>query len=66
MNTDILEGKWKQMKGKIQSQWGDLTDDDLDRIAGRREEFVGVMQEKYGKGRDEAEREFENLKRMED
>lgn len=62
MNTDIAEGKWKQMKGKIQTQWGDLTDDDLDRINGKRQEFVGLMQERYGKGKDEAERDFDKLR----
>lgn len=62
MNKDIAEGKWKQMKGKIQKKWGDLTDDDLDRINGRREEFAGVMQERYGKGKAEAEREFDTLR----
>jgi len=62
MNRDIAEGKWNQMKGKIQAKWGDLTDDDLNRIKGRRDEFVGTMQEKYGKGKEEAEREFEVLR----
>jgi uncharacterized protein YjbJ (UPF0337 family) len=61
MNTDIAKGKWNQLKGKIQQQWGDLTDDDIDRIAGRRDEFVGIMQEKYGKARDESEREFDEF-----
>jgi uncharacterized protein YjbJ (UPF0337 family) len=62
MNTDIAEGKWKQLKGKIQKQWGDLTDDDLDKIKGSRKEFAGVMQERYGKARDEAEREFDKFR----
>jgi uncharacterized protein YjbJ (UPF0337 family) len=61
MNTDIAKGKWNQLKGKIQQQWGDLTDDDIDRIAGRRDEFVGIMQEKYGKAREESEREFDEF-----
>ena len=55
MNTDIIEGKWKQLKGKAQQQWGDITDDEFDRVSGRREEFVGLMQEKYGKGKAEAD-----------
>jgi uncharacterized protein YjbJ (UPF0337 family) len=59
MNTDIAEGKWKQLKGKIQEQWGDLTNDELDKIDGKREQFVGLMQEKYGKSREEAEAEFD-------
>jgi uncharacterized protein YjbJ (UPF0337 family) len=61
INTDILKGKWNQLKGKIQQEWGDLTDDDLDRISGRRDEFVGVLQEKYGRTREEAEREVNDF-----
>ncbi len=61
MNTDIAEGKWKQLKGKLQEMWGDLTDDEIDQIKGEKEKFVGLMQEKYGKGKAEAEQEFEKL-----
>ncbi len=57
MNSDILEGKWNQVKGKVRQKWGDLTDDDLTRIAGKRDELVGVIQERYGRSRAEAERE---------
>jgi uncharacterized protein YjbJ (UPF0337 family) len=62
MNTDILAGDWKQMKGKVREQWGKLTDDDLDVAEGRREQLVGKIQEHYGVAKDEAEkqlREFE-------
>lgn len=62
MNNDIMEGKWKQLKGKAQKAWGDITDDEWDRVAGRREEFIGLLQEKQGKGREEAEKEFEKLR----
>lgn len=61
MNTDIAEGKWKQLKGKIRETWGDITDDEVDQVAGKRERFVGLMHEKYGKGKEEAEREFDKL-----
>lgn len=61
MNTDIAQGKWKQMKGQIQQKWGKLTDDDMDRIDGSAERFIGTVQEKYGMSRDEAEKEFNNL-----
>lgn len=57
MNTDILQGKWRQMKGEIQNQWGKLTNDDLDRVEGNAEKLAGVLQERYGYERDEAERE---------
>ena len=55
MNRDRIEGNWKMMKGKIQEQWGKLTDDDLDVIDGKREQMVGKIQERYGCTRDEAD-----------
>lgn len=58
MNWDRIEGNWKQFKGKVQQQWGALTDDDLDRIEGRQEELAGLLQERYGKTKDEASTEI--------
>lgn len=55
MNTDILEGKWRQFKGRIQSNWGKLTDDVLDEADGNRERFLGAIQEQYGLAREAAE-----------
>lgn len=60
MNWDIVEGKWKQLKGDVRSNWGKLTDDDLDLIAGKREKLAGTLQERYGKGRDEVERDIDD------
>jgi len=57
MNTDILEGNWKQVKGQVQQKWGKLTDDELDQIAGRREELVGRIQERYGQEKDAVRKE---------
>jgi uncharacterized protein YjbJ (UPF0337 family) len=54
MNMDILEGKWKQLRGDVRQKWGELTDDDLDRVAGKRDKLVGILQERYGWSRDEA------------
>ncbi len=48
MNKDILEGKWKQIRGEAKSWWGKLTDDDLDRAAGKYDIIAGLLQEKYG------------------
>lgn len=59
MNWDRIEGNWKQIKGKALEQWGKLTDDELDRIAGRREQLVGLIQERYGMAKDEAEKQFD-------
>lgn len=61
MNKDILEGNWKQLKGKVKENWGKLTDDELDEIGGRRENFIGKIQEKYGLKKDEAEKEWDKL-----
>jgi len=63
MNTDILEGKWKQIRGEIRETWGELTDDELDQIAGKRDKLAGTLQEKYGWSRDEAERQIDDFLR---
>jgi uncharacterized protein YjbJ (UPF0337 family) len=59
MNRDILEGKWKQVRGQMKQWWGQLTDDDLDRVDGKRDKLVGLLQEKYGYARDKAEEEID-------
>ena len=56
MNWDQVAGNWKQMKGSIREKWGKLTDDDLDVVAGKRDQFVGKVQERYGIAREEAQR----------
>jgi uncharacterized protein YjbJ (UPF0337 family) len=58
MNWDRIAGNWKQLKGKVNEQWGKLTDDDFDVIAGRRQQLAGKLQERYGYAKDEAEREI--------
>ncbi len=60
MNWDQIEGNWKQFKGQAQAKWGDLTDDELQRAKGNRQEMAGIVQEKYGKTREEAEREVDD------
>jgi uncharacterized protein YjbJ (UPF0337 family) len=59
MNDDVFTGQWKQMRGSLKSWWGKLTDDDLDRIGGQRDILVGLVQERYGQTREQAEREVE-------
>ena len=63
MNWDQIKGKWMQFKGKAKEQWGDLTDDDLDRIEGNRDQFVGRIQERYGIAKEEAERQIDDWSR---
>ncbi len=57
MNWDRIKGRWQQARGRVREQWGKLTDDDLDIIAGKRDQLVGLLQERYGATRDEVERE---------
>ena len=61
MNEDILQGSWKQLRGKVKEQWGELTDDDLDKIDGQRDQMVGLLQKKYGYARDEAENQYDDF-----
>ena len=54
MNSNVLEGQWQKLKGEIRSQWGKLTDDDIERITGNKDKLIGVVQERYGYVWDEA------------
>ncbi len=63
MNTDQLQGKWKQMKGTVKERWGKLTDDDIDVINGRNDQLVGKIQEKYGIAKEEAQRQVDEWMR---
>ena len=58
MNWDQIEGNWKQLQGNIKSQWGKLTDDHLDVIAGKRQHLSGKIQEAYGITKEEAEKQI--------
>lgn len=64
MNWDIVEGNWKQFNGKVKAQWGKLTDDHLDIIAGKRTELAGKIQEAYGISKDEAEKQIKSFEEL--
>jgi len=63
MNKDTFEGNWKQFKGKVKETWGDLTDDELDQIAGKRDVLLGKIQEKYGIAQDEADKRIKDFEK---
>ncbi|MTH80155.1 CsbD family protein [Paracoccus aestuariivivens] len=63
MNWDIIEGKWDQVKGSIKEQWGNLTDDELTEIAGKKDKLAGKLQEKYGWTKEEAEQHMDDFVR---
>jgi uncharacterized protein YjbJ (UPF0337 family) len=60
MNWDQVEGKWKEMSGKVQQQWGQLTDDDLQQAKGDRRELSGRIQNRYGVTKEEADRQIDD------
>jgi uncharacterized protein YjbJ (UPF0337 family) len=59
MNSDQMQGKWKQMKGSIKERWGKLTDDDFDVINGQRDQLIGRVQERYGIAKEEAQKQVD-------
>jgi uncharacterized protein YjbJ (UPF0337 family) len=58
MNSDTIEGNWKQMMGDVQKQWGKLTNDHLTQIEGNRKKLAGAIQKNYGILQDEAEKQI--------
>jgi len=63
MNWEQITARWKQWKGKAKQRWGKLTDDDLMTIAGKREQLAGLLQERYGHAKDEADKELDEFAR---
>lgn len=61
MNKNTLQGQWSQVKGKVKEKWGDLTDNDLTFIDGKRDQLVGRVQERYGLAQEEAERQVSSF-----
>jgi uncharacterized protein YjbJ (UPF0337 family) len=60
MNWNQVQGDWKQFRGKVKEQWGKLTDDELDQIAGKRDILTGKIQKKYGIAQEEAEKQVKD------
>lgn len=60
MNWDIVQGKWKQVKGSVKEKWGELTDDELDQIDGNKDKLSGKLQEKYGWAKEDADNKIDD------
>jgi len=58
MNKDVLEGRWKEMRGQVKEWWGKLTGDHLERAGGKADQIIGLLQQKYGYAKEHAEEEF--------
>lgn len=61
MNKDTLEGQWNQLKGKAKAKWGDITDDEWTEMKGNSQRLAGLIQERYGRSREEAEKEVNDF-----
>ena len=59
MDWNCVEGNWKQFKGRVKEKWGDLTDDDLDKVNGQREQLEGMIQERYGIAKDQVRKDVD-------
>lgn len=56
-----LKGSWNETKGKMKQAYADLTDDDLKYEEGKDDEFVGRLQQKLGKTKDEVVKWIQSL-----
>jgi len=63
MNTDMIEGNWEQLKGRVRETWGKLTDDDVAVIGGRRDQLLGKIQERYGRSKEVVQDEIAHFER---
>jgi uncharacterized protein YjbJ (UPF0337 family) len=61
MNWDTIKGEWMQVKGKVKEKWGKLTDNDLEVVAGKKDQLVGLLQKRYGYAKDKAEKEVDEF-----
>lgn len=61
MNKNIIEGNWRQIKGKVKQQWGKFTDDEVDQMEGTYDELAGALQKKYGYDQERSNREIESF-----
>lgn len=61
MNWDQIEGNWKQYTGRVKQKWGELTDDELIAIAGRRDQLAGKLQERYGLAKEQVQKDLDEF-----
>ncbi len=61
LNQQTIQGNWNEIKGKLRSKWGELTDDDLLTFNGNVQQLIGTIQQKTGEARESVEQFFEQL-----
>jgi uncharacterized protein YjbJ (UPF0337 family) len=57
-NKDVMQGKWHELRGRVRQEWGKITEDDLGQLSGKIEELAGVLQQRYGYSKAQAEIEI--------
>jgi len=61
MNINEIKGKFKELKGDFKKKWGELTDDDWKVVGGNKDKLKGILQQKYGRSKEEAQREVDEF-----
>ena len=61
MTWDEIKGNWREYKGRLKEKWGELTDDDVDRVEGKRDQLLGILQNRYGRTKESAENEIRDF-----
>ena len=59
MNSNEIRGKFNELKGNFKQKWGELTDDDWKQVSGQKDKLLGILQQKYGRTKEQAEKEFD-------
>ena len=61
MNSDEIKGKLKELKGNFKQKWGELTDDDWKQVSGNKDKLLGILQQKYGRTKEQAHKEVDDF-----
>ena len=61
MNEQILKGQWKEIKGEIQKNWGQITSDELEKAKGNAKAILGLIQQRYGHSQEEVSRKLDSI-----
>jgi uncharacterized protein YjbJ (UPF0337 family) len=61
LNTDILKGKWKEIKGEIRTHWGKLTDDEIEQTTGNLTTISGIIEQRYGEKKEEIQKKLNSI-----
>ena len=61
LNEDTMKGKWNEIKGEIKTQWGKMTDDELEKSSGNITSIAGLIQQRYGAKKEEVQEKLNGI-----